>query len=108
MGFGGFSSQVPLLLCLRLVRQAMKIPTFDVVSWFLFFFVWGWGWVVGFGGFSSQIPLLLCLRLVRQAMKIPTFGSFDVVSWFLWWIFITNSAFFVSSLGSTSNENPCI
>ena len=34
MGFGGFSSQIPLLLCLRLVRQAMKIPTFDVVSWF--------------------------------------------------------------------------
>ena len=36
-GFYVFSSQVPLLLCLRLVRQAMKIPTFDVVSWFLCF-----------------------------------------------------------------------
>ena len=58
-GFYVFSSQIPLLLCLRLVRQAMKIPTFDVVSWFLSFFVWRWGWVVGFGGFSSQIPRLL-------------------------------------------------
>ena len=57
-----------------------EIPTFDVVSWFLSFFVWRWGWVVGFVGFSSQIPRLLCLRLVRQAMKIPTF---DAVSWFL-------------------------
>ena len=41
MGFGGFSSQIPLLLCFRLVRQAMKIPTFDAVSWFLCFFSGG-------------------------------------------------------------------
>ena len=41
MGFVGFSSQIPRLLCLRLVRQAMKIPTFDAVSWFLCFFSGG-------------------------------------------------------------------